>query len=98
MPGFDGTGPLGQGPFTGGGRGFCVMPIDYIQKPFSGFAGLQNYPVNIPYSNPQANSSFISPPYPYYPYQLRSIGYTGKPAGYLRGRGGNGMRGRGRRF
>ena len=24
MPGFDGTGPRGQGPFTGGGRGFCV--------------------------------------------------------------------------
>ena len=23
MPGFDGTGPLGQGPRTGGGRGFC---------------------------------------------------------------------------
>jgi hypothetical protein len=24
MPGFDGTGPLGQGPRTGGGRGFCL--------------------------------------------------------------------------
>ncbi len=23
MPGFDGTGPLGQGPMTGGGFGFC---------------------------------------------------------------------------
>lgn len=23
MPGFDGTGPKGQGPRTGGGRGFC---------------------------------------------------------------------------
>jgi len=23
MPGFDGTGPLGLGPRTGGGRGFC---------------------------------------------------------------------------
>ena len=23
MPGFDGTGPLGQGPRTGGGRGYC---------------------------------------------------------------------------
>jgi len=28
MPGFDGTGPLGQGPFTGGGKGFCVMPLN----------------------------------------------------------------------
>jgi len=23
MPGFDGTGPRGMGPMTGGGRGFC---------------------------------------------------------------------------
>ena len=23
MPGFDGTGPMGLGPMTGGGRGFC---------------------------------------------------------------------------
>jgi len=27
MPGFDGTGPAGQGPMTGGGRGYCVRPI-----------------------------------------------------------------------
>lgn len=26
MPGFDGTGPQGSGPMTGGGRGYCVMP------------------------------------------------------------------------
>lgn len=24
MPGYDGTGPRGQGPLTGGGRGYCV--------------------------------------------------------------------------
>ncbi len=23
MPGFDGTGPMGAGPLTGGGRGYC---------------------------------------------------------------------------
>jgi hypothetical protein len=23
MPGFNGTGPMGRGPMTGGGRGFC---------------------------------------------------------------------------
>ncbi len=27
MPGFDGTGPMGMGPMTGGGRGFCVIPL-----------------------------------------------------------------------
>ncbi|HPN72428.1 MAG TPA: DUF5320 domain-containing protein [Candidatus Omnitrophota bacterium] len=26
MPGFDGTGPAGMGPMTGGGRGFCALP------------------------------------------------------------------------
>ncbi len=28
MPGFDGTGPRGQGAMTGGGRGYCVMPVN----------------------------------------------------------------------
>jgi hypothetical protein len=27
MPGFDGTGPRGTGPMTGGGRGFCALPV-----------------------------------------------------------------------
>ena len=27
MPGFDGTGPLGRGPMTGRGMGFCVLKI-----------------------------------------------------------------------
>ena len=28
MPGFDGTGPQGMGSMTGGGRGYCAVPID----------------------------------------------------------------------
>lgn len=27
MPGFDGTGPRGQGPMTGGGRGYCAVNL-----------------------------------------------------------------------
>jgi len=27
MPGFDGTGPRGAGPMTGGARGYCVVPL-----------------------------------------------------------------------
>lgn len=27
MPGFDGTGPRGQGPMTGGGRGYCAVNV-----------------------------------------------------------------------
>jgi len=32
MPGFDGTGPRGQGPMTGGGRGYCVMPAGEVGR------------------------------------------------------------------
>ena len=35
MPGFDGTGPRGQGPRTGGGRGFCSPGIG--AAPYSGY-------------------------------------------------------------
>jgi hypothetical protein len=46
MPGFDGTGPLGQGPMTGRGLGFCVLTTskdnpDKIQ----GLAGIDNRPI-----------------------------------------------------
>lgn len=27
MPGFDGRGPLGNGAMTGGGRGYCIVPL-----------------------------------------------------------------------
>jgi hypothetical protein len=32
MPGFDGTGPAGQGPMTGGGRGFCILPTQALGR------------------------------------------------------------------
>ncbi len=46
MPGFDGTGPLGQGPMTGRGLGFCVLTTSK-ENPgqVKGFAGLQNVPI-----------------------------------------------------
>jgi hypothetical protein len=28
MPGYDGTGPMGMGPMTGGGMGYCAVPIN----------------------------------------------------------------------
>ena len=37
MPGFDGTGPRGEGPMTGGGRGNCGLPSDQLPK--RGFFG-----------------------------------------------------------
>lgn len=36
MPGFDGTGPAGQGPMTGGGRGWC-SPADQGFRSQGGF-------------------------------------------------------------
>ncbi len=41
MPGFDGTGPAGQGPLTGGGRGFCAVP--------AGNVGARGYGQNVVY-------------------------------------------------
>ena len=32
MPGFDGTGPRGMGSMTGGGRGFCAVPLNAPQQ------------------------------------------------------------------
>ncbi len=28
MPRFDGTGPISQGPMTGRGMGYCIVPLD----------------------------------------------------------------------
>jgi len=46
MPGFDGTGPLGQGPMTGRAQGFCVLTTSKEnQGQVKGIAGLQGVPV-----------------------------------------------------
>ncbi len=68
MPGFDGTGPRGIGPMTGGGRGFC-NPLGIRARSYGfgrgyGFRGIMAYPgmrprvgYGIPYgySYPEAN-------------------------------------------
>lgn len=37
MPGFDGTGPRGQGAMTGGGRGYCAVELNSTEvRPMSG--------------------------------------------------------------
>ena len=42
MPEFDGTGPKGLGPMTGGGRGYCAVPITGNYSP-NQTAGVTNY-------------------------------------------------------
>lgn len=49
MPGYDGTGPRGCGPMTGGGDGYCVMRVpEDLDQPRIGFAGLCGRPVSYP--------------------------------------------------
>ena len=51
MPGFDGTGPMGMGPMTGGGRGFCAAPLRGVWPAYAGrvFAMPYAMPLGIPY-------------------------------------------------
>jgi len=43
MPGFDGTGPLGQGPMTGRGQGFCFFDIfGRKPRPNSRYCGIKS--------------------------------------------------------
>jgi len=84
MPGFDGTGPMGQGPMTGGGRGFCAMPYTGygpyrhgFQAPYYPSTGMHPF-----YSRPFCGSVF-------------GAGRGGLPWGGGRGRcfgGGRGFR------
>jgi len=46
VPGFDGTGPLGQGPITGRGEGYCAIRLSEPGQPDFGYTGLQGMPVH----------------------------------------------------
>ncbi len=54
MPGFDGTGPMGMGPMTGGGRGFCAVPL----RPAYAGRGFHT-----PYAAPWGAPYYGAPPY-----------------------------------
>jgi len=49
MPRFDGTGPRGEGPFTGRGEGYCVMrlPKPGTGATVAGYAGTQGTPIGL---------------------------------------------------
>ncbi len=81
MPGFDGTGPMGMGPMTGGGRGWC-NPYGPL---FSGYAprGYQWWRFPLPYGG-------FCPPYLGLGLPYRGFGYG---MGMAWGRGGIGGRG-----
>jgi hypothetical protein len=46
MPGFDGTGPKGEGPFSGRGEGYCAVKLpDEPGQPVEGYVGQEGHPV-----------------------------------------------------
>ena len=85
MPGMDGTGPMGLGPMTGGGRGWCNPYFAGVRSPFgTGIPYSQPYGGEVPYGGgmrPMYDSYMMRPFAPYVPF------------GRGRGRGfGRGMR------
>lgn len=73
MPGFDGTGPMGKGPITGGGRGFCAL----LYRPYGYGFRASYYPPTGMYP-PYYGSPFYGP--------LFGAGRGGLPWGGGRGR------------
>ena len=56
MPGFDGTGPLGQGPMTGRGQGFCVLTSSEENLgQIKGLAGIDGKPIGQTKKNEGSN-------------------------------------------
>jgi hypothetical protein len=82
MPGFDGTGPRGQGPMTGRGEGYCALELSDSGQVSQGYAGLRGTPVRL--VGPAAQ-----PTRPFYPAPV--WGYR-RPLGFGRPRPGIGRR------
>ena len=87
MPGFDGTGPRGMGPMTGGARGFCNP---YYAGAGASFMGA--YPYGTPHGTgyvPPYGAGY-STPYAASPYGSFGFGRGfggGRGFGFGRGRG-----------
>lgn len=86
MPGFDGTGPRGEGPLTGRAEGYCAMQLpDKPGQTASGYAGLQGTPVRMPYPavRPALRARFAR--------WIRPLSWPGRlfrpRRGFVRGRG-----------
>jgi len=59
MPGFDGTGPRGMGPMTGGGRGLCAMPLPGTWPRYVGRAAYPTYGVPWGQMPPEQELEFL---------------------------------------
>ncbi|MDH5186656.1 MAG: DUF5320 domain-containing protein [candidate division WOR-3 bacterium] len=65
MPGFDGTGPLGLGPMTGRGMGYCAIPLSSPGRVAYGYAGLAGMPLLVTHLLNNPYSSRIAPNVPF---------------------------------
>ena len=63
MPGFDGTGPRGRGSMTGGGRGFCALPLPAAWSTYGGRGAYPSYgvPQGMPYYGAGPNAPVAEP-------------------------------------
>ena len=85
MPGFDGTGPRGMGPMTGGGRGFCNAQYAQGGTPYMG-ANPYGAPYGMGYVPPYGAGYHAL--YASYPYGAYGFGKGfGFGRGFGRGRG-----------
>ena len=99
MPGFNGTGPLGMGPMTGRGMGYCIMPLTRpgaIGFPY-GYAGAYGLPRRTGYSYFSGAPYYSGVPFAYNLFWPRGFG-RGFARGFGRGWGRGFGRGRGRWF
>jgi len=84
MPGFDGTGPRGMGPMTGGGRGFCALPLPGAWPTYSvrGAYPTYNVPWGMPYygAGPTASGAV-----PFAPQMPRELDFLKNQAQAMRG-------------
>jgi len=83
MPGFDGTGPRGQGPLSGRGEGYCAMALPEGQAPF-GYAGRPCRPI-LPGGAPAPLG--VGRRFPFWPPHLFRRGSRAYGHGRARGRG-----------
>ena len=88
MPGFNGTGPRGEGPMTGGARGYCARPAGAVPSNTG-----QWYPAGGGWSAPYGTAGNWGMSRPVY-----GAGRGGIPYGGGRGRAFGGGRGRGGRW
>ena len=81
MPGFNGTGPMGMGPMTGGGRGFCSVWGLGASMGMYGLPRWRGY--GYPY---QAAGPFVPGVMPYTPQVSREqeLGFLKQQAGAMR--------------